>query len=170
MNILNINDSTVQNIFNKNKEYINMNIVGTLNLCYLKCNQSMELCEDLTIKRIINYNNCLILEFDKSQCYLDVKFNEMNNDGKFNFEKIIITLPSLHHISGTSETMEIFMLFSSKSIPKDDSEPEDLYLLLSTLVTTTTNVVNDPFNKLMTQLFGDKSKLPKADPNDNIFY
>jgi len=168
MNILNINDSTVQNIFNKNKEYINMNIVGTLNLCYLKCSQSMELCEDLTIKRIINYNNCLILEFDKSQCYLDVKFNEMNNDGKFNFEKIIITLPSLHHISGTSEAMEIFMLFSSKSIPKDDNEPEDLYLLLSTLVTTTTNVVNDPFNKLMTQLFGDKSKLPKADPNDNI--
>ena len=166
MNIFNINDSTIQKIFNENKEYINMNIIGSLNLCYLKCNQSIELCEDLTIKRIINYGNCLILEFNKSECFLDIKFNDVENNGKFNFEKMIITLPSLHSISNNNESMEIFFLFNSK-VKKDETEKE-LHVLLSVLVSTTTDVVNDPFNKLMSQLFGDKSKIPNSDPDNNI--
>jgi len=166
MNILNINDSTVQQLFNENKEYINMNIIGSLNLCYLKCNQSIDLCEDLTIKRIINYGNCLILEFNRSECALDIKFNDVENNGKFNFEKIIITTPSLHSISNTNESMEIFFLFNGK-VKKDENEKE-LIFLLSVLVTTTTDVVNDPFNKLMSQLFADKSKIPNSDPDNNI--
>lgn len=119
---LSVKDETLNNIIVGNPYYID--IKGSVNICTIRCGQTIEECNEVAFSTMTNYGKILVLNPNqnsksKSKCSIKLAF-DTNNDttgingtGNYIFEKAFITVPSLHKLNGQIYDMETFLLFSS---------------------------------------------------------
>jgi len=163
---LQVKDETLTNIISNNPFYIN--IVGSVNICLLRCGQEIENCNSVNFSTMTNYGKILVLNTDTSKdikCNIKLAFDNNNDtlddDGgaNYKFEKAFFTVPSLHKLNGQIFDMETFLLFSS--VQKNGTI---LYVCLC-IFNTGTNTVKSGDPKLLNytllnELFSKNNTVP----------
>jgi len=119
---LSVKDETLNNVISGNPYYID--IKGSVNICTIRCGQTIEECNEVRFSTMTNYGKILVLNTDpnsksKSKCSIKLAFDTnndsvgINGSGNYIFEKAFITVPALHKLNGQIPDMETFLLFSS---------------------------------------------------------
>ena len=158
---LSVKDDTLNNIISGNPYYID--IKGSVNICTIRCGQTIEECNEVRFSTMTNYGKILVLNTDqnsksKSKCRIKLAFDtnndttSINGTGNYNFEKAFITVPSLHKLNGQIYDMETFLLFSSTQ-----KNGNILYVCICTFSNGTSTVQKGDSKllnyKLMNELF-----------------
>jgi carbonic anhydrase len=163
---LDVKDETLNTILSNNPFYIN--IMGSVNICLIRCGQDIETCNEVNFSTMTNYGKILVLNPNtskQSKCNIKLAFDSSNdnidNNGtsSYTFQKAFFTVPSLHRLNGQIYDMETFILFSS--VQKNGNT---LYVCLCTLLSGTNNVQSGDWRllnyKLMNELFTKNNSVP----------
>jgi carbonic anhydrase len=159
-----------QNIQN-NPFYVN--VLGSINICLVRCGQEIQNCGSVKISSMTNYEKILVLHTESTNtCSIKLAFDSSNDnvspngEGQYTLENIFFTVPSLHRLNGVLYDCETFMLFSS--IQKNGDK---LFVCLCSLSNGTDKINNDDWKlvnyKLMNELFV-KNTIPNINETKSI--
>ena len=137
-----VKDTALTDVISNNPFYIN--IKGSVNICLIRCGQEIESCNDVYFSTMTNYGKILVLNPNPNKvisCNIklayDTSNDNLNNNGSGNyvFERVFMTVPSLHQLNGQIFDMETFMVFSS--VQKNGNV---LYTCLCSFSSATNNI------------------------------
>ena len=159
-------DNTLQEVF-KGRPYLT-NIEGSINICMTLCGQDIDGCSQVEFVNMKNYEKILVCNPNPNQpstCNIQLAFDStsdnINDDGigKYTFEKMFITVPSMHKLNGQIYDVEVYLLYSSTQ-----KNGEKLYVCMCSFFQGTDSISNQDWKlvsyKLMNELFSKASKIP----------
>ena len=171
---LQIKDDSLNNVISNNPYYVD--VKGSVNICLIRCGQTIETCNNVEFSTMTNYGKVLVLNPNvgkKSMCKIKLAFDTSNDntnnngDADYKFEKAMITVPSLHKLNGQVFDMETFLIFSSTQ-----KNGDVLYVCLCALSMGTPLVQNNDWKllnyKLINELFAKNNTVPDMYGTNNI--
>jgi hypothetical protein len=159
-------DITLQEVF-KGRPYLT-NIEGSINICMTLCGQDIDGCGEVEFINMKNYEKILVCNPNpnqKSTCNIQLAFDSTSDNindegiGKYTFEKMFLTVPSMHKLNGQIYDVEVYLLYSSTQ-----KNGDKLYVCMCSFFQGTNSISNQDWKlvsyKLMNELFSKPSKIP----------